>query len=99
MQYNKNSQLKKRNKCINSLVSSINELSSIFKDLQAVVQEQGTILDRIDYNIDLAWENTKKAYGHISEANKLQEQSCFRNVSIILMRIIFIESIKVINKF
>ena len=94
-----NSQLEKRNECINSLVISINELSSIFKDLQTVVQEQGTILDRIDYNIDIAWENTKKAHGHISEANKLQKQSCFRSVSIILMIIIFIESIIVINKF
>ena len=94
-----NSQLEKRNECIDSLVNSISELSSIFKDLQTVVQEQGTILDRIDYNIDIAWENTKKAYGHISEADKLQKQSCFRNTTLIIMFIIFVESILLINKF
>ena len=96
---NNNSQLEKRNECIDSLLLSINELSSIFKDLQTVVQEQGTILDRIDYNIDIAWDNTKKAYGHISEANKLQKTSCFRNSTLIVMFIIFFESILLINKY
>ena len=99
MQDEVNSQLKKRNECIDSLLSSINELSSIFKDLQTVVQEQGTILDRIDYNIDIAVDNTKKAYGHINEANKLQKQSCFRNTVLIIMFIIFVEFILVINKY
>ena len=99
MQDSNNSQIKKRNECIDSLVISINELSSIFKDLQTVVQEQGTILDRIDYNIDIACDNTKKAYGHINEANKLQKQSCFRNSALILMLIIFVESILVIHKY
>ena len=89
----------KNEKCIDSLVISINQLSSIFKDLQAVVQEQGTILDRIDYNIEIAMENTKKAQGHLTEANKLQKQSCFRNTSLILLFIIFVESILVINKY
>ena len=91
--------LKKKNECINSLVTSINELSSIFKDLQNVVQEQGTILDRIDYNIEIAIDNTKKAYTHISEANKLQGQSCFRNTTLILMFIIFVETMLLINKY
>ena len=91
--------LKKKNECINSLVTSINELSSIFKDLQNVVQEQGTILDRIDYNIEIAIDNTKKAYNHISEANKLQGQSCFRNTTLILMFIIFVETMLLINKY
>ena len=96
---NHESQINARNKSIDSLLESINELSSIFKDLQTVVQEQGTILDRIDYNIDIASDNTKNAYGHINEANKLQKQSCFRNVTLIIMFIIFIEAIMLINKY
>jgi len=77
-----NSQILARNKSIDSLLESINELSNIFKDLQTVVQEQGTILDRIDYNLEIAEENTKSAYGHLNEANNLQKKSCFRNVRI-----------------
>ena len=99
IQENKSEKNQRNEECIDSLVSSINQLSSIFKDLQAVVQEQGTILDRIDYNIEIAMENTKKAHGHLSEANKLQKQSCFRNASLILLFIIFVESILVINKY
>ena len=95
----KNSNLSMRNKGIDSLLESINELSKIFKDLQNVVQEQGTILDRIDYNIEIAEENTKSAYGHLNEANKLQKQSCFRNVTLIIMFIIFVEAILLINKY
>ena len=98
-QMNHESQITERNKSIDSLLESINELSSIFKELQTVVQEQGTILDRIDYNIDIASENTKNAYSHINEANKLQKQSCFRNATLIIMVIIFIEAIILINKF
>ena len=93
------SQIIDKNKGIDTLLESINELSSIFRDLQTVVQEQGTILDRIDYNIEIAAENTKNAYGHITEANKLQKQSCFRNVTLIIMFIIFIEAIMLINKY
>jgi len=93
------SQIKIRNDCLDSLVTSINELSSIFKDLQNVIHEQGTILDRIDYNIEIAMDNTKKAQKHIIEANNLQKQSCFKNSAIILLFIIFVESILLINKY
>ncbi len=98
-QTNQDFQVIDRNKGIDTLLESINELSNIFHDLQTVVQEQGTILDRIDYNIEIASENTKNAYGHITEANKLQKQSCFRNVTLIIMFIIFIEAIMLINKY
>jgi syntaxin 16 len=93
------SQIKIRNDCLDSLVTSINELSTIFKDLQNIIHEQGTILDRIDYNIEIAEENTKNAYGHLNEANKLQKSSCFRNVTLIIMFVIFIEAILLINKY
>lgn len=93
------SQIKIRNECLDSLVISINELSSIFKDLQNVIHEQGTILDRIDYNIEIAMDNTKKAQKHIIEANKIQSQSCFKNSALILLFIIFVESILLINKY
>jgi syntaxin 16 len=93
------SQIKIRNDCLDSLVISINELSTIFKDLQNIIHEQGTILDRIDYNIEIAMDNTKKAQKHIIEANNLQKQSCFKNSALILLFIIFIESILLINKY
>ena len=91
-------QMKKRNEDINVLADSINELSGIFKDLQSVVHEQGTILDRIDYNIDVSYENTQSGNKLLKKAEEHQEQSCFRNVILVLLFIIFIETILITLK-
>ena len=90
--------LSKRSNEIDILLSSISDLSSVFKDLKLLVQEQGTILDRIDYNIDTASINTKKAKKHIVKANEAMKGNCFRNSILTLLVVIFIESILVLLK-
>ena len=92
------SQIKKRDEDINILANSINELAEIFKDLQNVIQEQGTILDRIDYNIDITYENSKRGLKYIKKAEEHQNSSCFRNAVLLLFIIILIESILIIFK-
>ena len=39
----------------------MNELATLFKDLSLMVIEQGTILDRIDYNLQESKQNIKLA--------------------------------------
>lgn len=41
-----------RNKQITDLVKSINQLSSVYKELNELVIAQGSLIDRIDFNID-----------------------------------------------
>lgn len=91
--------LKKRDKEINILLESIIDLSSLFKDMQNLIQEQGTILDRIDYNIDQAFDNTKRAYSHLKKANEHMKNNCFFKSIILLMIIIFIESVLIMFKY
>ena len=52
---------------IQNLAKSINDLAVLFKDLSVLVIEQGTILDRIDYNIAEAKEHTEKANVHLEK--------------------------------
>lgn len=41
-----------RNKQITDLVKSINQLNGIYKQLNELVIEQGSLIDRIDFNIE-----------------------------------------------
>ena len=91
--------LKSRDSDLNQLLESMNNLTSTFKDLKNLVVEQGTILDRIDYNIDTAKDNTAKGKQHLINAENLQKNNCFRNVMLMLFLLIFFEGILIIFKF
>jgi syntaxin 16 len=96
---NTNLQLVKRDKDLDNLLNSVNDLAEIFKDMQNLVMEQGSILDRIDYNIDIAASNVSSGKKSIEKADKYHKNNCFRNVIIILIVCIFIEGILIIFKF
>ena len=94
-----NEQLRRRDNELNILLDSVNELAQLFKDMQCLVMQQGTILDRIDYNIDIASVNVTKGKKSIVKADKYQKNNCFRNVIIVLIICIFIEALLLILKF
>ena len=71
----------------------------MFKDMNVLVNEQGTILDRIDYNIEIGFDNVVKGKKKIKAANESRKGSCFRNAIIILMIFIFVESTMILFKF
>ena len=93
-----NDQLRRRDEDLTNLLKSVNDLAQIFKDMQTLVMEQGTILDRIDYNIDIASSNISQGKKNITKADKHMKNNCFRNVIIIFIVIIFIEALLLVFK-
>ena len=91
--------LRKKDSQLNDLLSNVNDLALIFKDMQNLVTEQGSILDRIDYNIDIASTNVTSGKKSIVKANKYHKNNCFRNVIVVLLVCIFIEALLLIFKF
>ena len=91
--------LQNREKELNEIVKGVDNLREMFKDLQVIVTEQGTILDRIDYNIDFGFENISKGKKNIVSANEKHNTSCFRNVILFLQICIFVESMLILFKF
>ena len=91
--------LMRRDNQLNDLLDSVNDLAQIFKDMQSLVMEQGSILDRIDYNIDIAATNVTSGKNSIIKANEYHKNNCFRNVIIVVLVIIFIEALLLIFKF
>lgn len=41
-----------RNKQIGELVKSINQLANLYRELNEMVIQQGSLIDRIDFNIE-----------------------------------------------
>ena len=95
----KDNYLERRDSELGELLNSMSSLAATFNDLKNLVVEQGTVLDRIDYNIDIASTNTEKGKQHLINASELQKKSCFKNIMLFLVFIIFIESILLIMKF
>ncbi|CAG8529593.1 13909_t:CDS:2 [Ambispora leptoticha] len=52
---------------INEIAKSIQELADIFRELQTLVIDQGTMLDRIDYNVEQMSVNVKSAVRELDQ--------------------------------
>lgn len=50
------------------IVQSISDLHDIFKDLAQMVQEQGTVLDRIDFNVEQTQVRVTEGYKQLQKA-------------------------------
>ncbi|KOC68964.1 Syntaxin-16 [Habropoda laboriosa] len=61
-----------REEQIGNIVQSIVELRHIFKDLATMVQDQGTVLDRIDYNIEQTQVQVQEGYKQLKKADSYQ---------------------------
>lgn len=61
-----------REKEVSNIVKSIVDLNQVFKDLSHMVEEQGTILDRIDYNVESTQTKVYEGYKQLQRAERYQ---------------------------
>lgn len=64
-----------REREINTILRSITELNSIFKDIASMVAEQGTVLDRIDYNLDNVQTRVQQGLQQLQKADTFQKKN------------------------
>lgn len=76
------------NEGIETLAKNMIDLSEIFKELNEFVVLQGTILDRIDYSLQSALENTEESVKHLKGAEK--HQKCTRATGCIVILLVTI---------
>jgi len=67
--------IQSRDQEIAKIAQSIEELGTIFKELAVLVIDQGTILDRIDYNMEAVVEHTKTGIQQLEKAEKSQKNA------------------------
>jgi syntaxin 16 len=67
--------IQSRDQEISKIAQSIEELGAIFKELAVLVIDQGTILDRIDYNMEAVVEHTKTGIVQLEKAEKAQKNA------------------------
>ena len=75
---------------ITRIAKSIEELAQIFKELSVLVIDQGTVLDRIDYNMEQAVENAKEGIQQLEKAEEHQKSAMSPRLIMVLLILIAI---------
>ena len=88
-----------RSKEISQLTDSINSLAVLFKDFSVLVIEQGTILDRIDYNIENAVNHVEVANVHLEKTLKIEKSTRARKCLICLAVTTFVMVVILVIKW
>lgn len=82
--------LLEREREIYKISQNVVEISIIFKELENIVIDQGTILDNIAYNLDRTAENVKGAHKQLNKAESYQKQTRKCKIVLFLVLLIFL---------
>uniref|UniRef100_A0A8D8LH04 Syntaxin-16 n=1 Tax=Cacopsylla melanoneura TaxID=428564 RepID=A0A8D8LH04_9HEMI len=86
------SQAKIRSQEVDHIVKSIVDLNHLFKDLSHMIVHQGTILDRIDYNVERTEIEVKQGYSQLAKAERYHRKNrkmacilCLASTTLVLL--------------
>ncbi|GAA5959607.1 hypothetical protein JCM21900_002954 [Sporobolomyces salmonicolor] len=74
---------------IHAIAQSITDLADLFKDLSSLVLDQGTLLDRIDYNVEQMSTEVKGAVEELKTATRYQRRSGKCQLIFLLILLVF----------
>ncbi|KAL3460483.1 t-SNARE [Aspergillus heterothallicus] len=77
-----------REREINDIAKGIIELSDIFRELQTMVIDQGTMLDRIDYNVERMHTDVQSAQKELNVATNYQRRTTKRKIILLLVLLV-----------
>lgn len=77
-----------REREITDIAQGIIELADIFKELQTMIIDQGTMLDRIDYNVERMAIDVKGADKELRVADTYQKKGTKRRVILLLILLV-----------
>lgn len=77
-----------REKEITDIAQGIIELADIFKELQGMIIDQGTMLDRIDYNVERMAVDVKGADEELKVASTYQKKGTKRRIIALLLLLV-----------
>lgn len=93
-------EIQQRSQEIDQIAKSIQELAQLFGDLQTLVIDQGTMLDRIDYNVELMSREMKGAVQELETATRYQRRSGRRQCILFLcLLIVLLITIIIVKPF
>lgn len=82
------STIAQREREIEQIAQGIIDLSNIFQELQTMVIDQGTMLDRIDYNVERMNTDVKEADKELKVATTYQKKTTKRKVILLLILLV-----------
>ncbi|KAF2456433.1 t-SNARE [Lineolata rhizophorae] len=77
-----------REREIESIAQGVIELANIFQELQSMVIDQGTMLDRIDYNVERMTTEVKGADKELKVATNYQRRTVKRKIILLLLLLV-----------
>lgn len=87
-----------REKEIQQVVESVNELAQIMKDLSVLVIDQGTIVDRIDHNIQNVAASVDEGLKQLQKAERSQKRGGMIMCATVLVIMCFVMLVLLILK-
>ncbi|KAF3454571.1 hypothetical protein FNV43_RR05019 [Rhamnella rubrinervis] len=87
-----------REREIQQVVESVNELAQIMKDLSVLVIDQGTIVDRIDYNIQNVATTVEEGLKQLQKAERTQKKGGMVMCATVLIIMCFVMLVLLILK-